>query len=585
MAADGAGALWSTATGGAGVTRFDPTTGALRTFTAGDDPAFASSRRTVPSALGGVWLLEGHQVRRFDGERFADVVPTPVELCDVLEASDGALVGVTCPSDEEDSAVQVHRWAGDGWRLLPRDMEATSRFLGLLAPDQSGGVWFMQYGWVGGVVYWDGAGWTVFEGAPAGWGAATASAGGGLWTVGELGLRHLAAAGWTVIPDSGIGSVQSMVEADGVLWVAGTESDPWSAAPGDPLQPLLVARWDGRLWTRLDPAGEPGLAGPPFDSASLATVGGRVWLAVGGGLLLAEGEGWTPVLESMAPASAEHLVAAGPDEAWVVDRGAFWRLNAGRWTAPAGAHLSGTTTADVALAPDGALWAAAGSGLLRFDGARWQQVARAETLTSEAASAAGLAQLAIAPDGAVWVTSVTGRMLRVGEGVSQQQRIPPVVDVQVAPDGTVWGSTGGAWGLGSEFGWRGDDGQWMEEHPWPSDGGASNCAGELAVGPAGVWALRRCWGDTGEPAASQLAHFDGVRWTVHTDADGEPFGAIAGVAATPDGTLVIAAESGLLAHRESGWTRLLPEAYTSVAASPEGDVWLTDATGVYRLDL
>ena len=87
---------------------------------------------------------------------------------------------------------------------------------------------------------------------------------------------------------------------------------------------------------------------------------------------------------------------------------------------------------------------------------------------------------------------------------------------------------------------------------------------------------------TGEAAGAEQAQFDGARWTVYPDADGRAFGSIAGVAVTPQGSLIVAAESGLLAHDTAGWTVLLPDSYATVAAAPDGALWLTNASGVFR---
>jgi ligand-binding sensor domain-containing protein len=98
-----------------------------------------------------------------------------------------------------------------------------------------------------------------------------------------------------------------------------------------------------------------------------------------------------------------------------------------------------------------------------------------------------------------------------------------------------------------------------------------------------VWAIRQCWDRVaGEEVAAELAQFDGARWTVYTDADGRAFGSIAGAAVTSQGSLIVASESGLLAHDTAGWTRLLPDSYASVAVGPDDALWLTDPSGIYR---
>ncbi len=178
-----------------------------------------------------------------------------------------------------------------------------------------------------------------------------------------------------------------MVEAGGALWVAGTAQDPWSASQQGEAEPAIVARWDGTSWTRYGP--ESGLdlcASPDICAVSLAAAGGRVWAAGREGLFRLDGDRWTNVLPAVAPAFAERMVVTGPDEAWVIDSGAPWRLKGGRWSESPGVGRLGGVVVDLARGPDGGLWAATTFGLARFDGERWREVADVVTLTGSAAN-------------------------------------------------------------------------------------------------------------------------------------------------------------------------------------------------------
>ena len=68
---DGAGILWAREDGGR-LVRFDPASGTARAWTVTDDAAFETTD-IAPARDGGVWLLNGWTLRRFDGPVFGDV--------------------------------------------------------------------------------------------------------------------------------------------------------------------------------------------------------------------------------------------------------------------------------------------------------------------------------------------------------------------------------------------------------------------------------------------------------------------------------------------------------------------------------
>ena len=583
VAADGLGALWWA---GSGMWRFDPASGVLRNYTADDDVAFATQWRTVPSVLGGVWVLDESQARRFDGERFAPALPTPVEFCRLAEGVDGALFGVSC--DTNGLVAGVYRWGEGRWEPLDLDLEGVDGSLELLGVEPSDGLWFQAYGAPSGLVHWDDGAWAAYptaNGVLLGGGPVAMATGGGVWAAAEGVVARFTQAGWTPpIPDSGLTYVASMAEAGGTLWVAGTEQDPWAETQQGDAVPVVVAGWDGTSWTRYGPESGLDLVGPNlgFD-ISLSAAGGRVWAAGREGLFRLDGERWTHVLPATAPAFAERMVVTGPDEAWVVDRGVLWRVKGGRWSLAPRVGLLSNAVVDLAQGPDGALWAATASGLARLADGRWRDVADVRSLTGRATGFAGFASVTVAPDGAVWALEDDGRVVRIGDGVSVPQ--PAVAlggDLQVAADGTVW-AAGYSWEGGGGVKRRGADGRWTPEYPWGKGPVTESCNTDLAVAQGDGWAVRRCWaGVLGEEEGAELAQFDGAGWTVHHDADGRPFGSIAGIAVTPQGSLIVAADSGLLAHDTAGWTRLLPDSYASVAVAPDGALWLTDPSGVSR---
>ena len=577
MAADGAGVLWWS---GGSVSRFDPATGALRTFTADDDPAFAMQQRTVTSVLGGVWLLESGRVRRFDGERFFPALPTPVEFCQLAEGGEGACSASACrPRADCPRLPLVPERLGARWSRAGRG----GRCPELLGVETSGGLWFQQYGVINGLAHWDAGTWTTYDeagGMPLGWGPVALAGGGGVWVGGEGGVARLPQGQWTPTADSGLAWVVSMVEVGGALWMAGRARDPWSPIEQGDSNPVLVARWtaaggsdtDRRAgWTCSSPtwgrncpwpprAAGSGRRAPRVSSASTAPGGPRCLRP------------WRRPMRS----GCWWRLGAKPGSSTGACRGGSRAAGGRRPRLTAG---PGNPVVDLAQGPRGSLWAASRSRLLRFDGTRWRGVADLARLTGMPPGDAGFASIAVAPDGAVWAMTDGGRLVRVGQGVSVPQPGPAQYgDLQIATDGTVWASS---WGAAGGVSVRGADGRWAPESPWPGDEAAQGCTADLAVAPRGVWAVRRCW-TPWESEAAELAQFDGSRWTLHHDADGRPFGSIAEMAVTSQGSLIVASESGLLARDTAGWTGFSPDSYGSVAVAPDGVLWLADATGVYR---
>ncbi len=196
---------------------------------------------------------------------------------------------------------------------------------------------------------------------------------GDVWT-----LRH-DADGWTTgtLPDSPFGAVDSIaVGGDGTVWAA-TSSEEY---PGPA---YCLARFAGGHWEMVGPQGvvRNGWFGPVSSCSAdvLVAPNGDVWASIDTG-------------------------AGAPERHAVRFDGRVWTVYGEDDGLPA---LSGTmdpsgygagSGEDLAVAPDGTVWASTSSGLAHFDGARWR--------ISDPGQHFG--PVSVAPDGAVWIVGPIG---------------------------------------------------------------------------------------------------------------------------------------------------------------------------------
>ena len=191
------GAFWTIGPGR--LTRSDPSGATTGEWDYLDDPAFGSYTIT-PARGGGVWLSGLGDIRWFDGQRFADVIPTPTasgDLTGIAEAPDGAVWATSYQSAPQ-------RWNGVAWEALCDDHGATREGSSRLAVSPDRTIWFTSGG---DLVHVDATGSTL---------------------------------GSVTIPDTDRAGTDAMiVAADGSVWLA---------------SPSLVQRFDGR-WTTIGGAG------------------------------------------------------------------------------------------------------------------------------------------------------------------------------------------------------------------------------------------------------------------------------------------------------------------------------------------
>jgi hypothetical protein len=283
------------------------------------------------------------------------------------------------------------------------------------------------------------------------------------------------------------------------------------------------------------------------------------------------------------------LLAVSAQEVWTFSSESFddptdvWHFADGVWVSYPltrdSAWLQG-----LAVAPDGTVWAAAGERAFSFDGVEWtrrshraadvavdeagnvwiggqlgdhqlwlarldgQSWTRVDPNTQVPSGSSGATSLAVTPDGEVWIGGSfeeqlcfampcpTGTELMRYDGATLEAvpiqnphstRLPAIMALEAAPDGTVWAAADA--GL---FSYDGAEWAWVDvgceglSDPW-----GMTDSDDLAVGPDGtVWF--NC--DRG------LVSFDGTEWTTWVEGQW-----VYAVDVAPDGTVWYSGETGL----------------------------------------
>jgi hypothetical protein len=292
------------------------------------------------------------------------------------------------------------------------------------------------------------------------------------------------------------------------------------------------------------------------------------------------------------PSTPAAITVAGTGDIWVGANDGVWRFS----EAETGRKGRGDV-ADLAIAPDGTVWAAFWSGntvslaVLKYE--TWVDYPRPEGYFGNITTDQG---------GTLWWGSNSGlHRLEVDEWVNVDDAIPDAYDasetntlevrVEAAPDGAVW--VGTWWGLGPESGGLARfDGTVWDEIPLP--GGQPAPVYNLAVAPNGdLWVVLAELGP-GEDDDWSLARFDGDSWTVFTEADGMPHNLVYSMAAGPDGVVWLtqrpttntpgASGGGIVAFDGEQWTSFIEdENVRDVAVEPDGTVWLA-GDRLYRIE-
>jgi len=580
LVADGNGILWAREEDGR-LLRYDPATGAARTWTVSDDAAFVSSE-IIPAKAGGVWLIEGKSLRGFDGAVFRDVIDAPVDIAVATEAPDGSLWVATWDG-------VVLRWDGSAWTSLGPVRPNGDASVSAIAVDATGHPWI---GWAlysasdgnpgsGWVSRYDGSWWTTFDAKDAASLGGTVSAiaqspDRAIWVATAAGLARFDGSSWTDVTAQPWGTHLRSVAAGpgGEIWVEAEDPTDYT---------VTVGRFDGRTWTTYEAAGGNN------STTWVAPAKDGVFAASWDGLYRLSTYGWTrmwPAAPSTLQASGGSwpLLAVSADELWSRSQTGVWHFQDGTWTREMiGQRYPNGVVNAMALASDGTVWAAGDEGVAYQRDGRWTVV------DTQIASA-----IAVDRGGTVWAWGIApawaGTLcnvwtLRFVGTAWVRADVPgcPYLDGvrQAAVD-----ASGGVWaGAAPITGGYGDLAH-FDGHSWQlvtSLGGVTvGHARLLGTTPDGdLWIAAQDASTDGNPM--RLARFDGKDWTV-TQLPLDPnWNAVL----APDGTLWASGSSRGLAHLDgqrltfpypvvfSGWD-------TVSAVAPDGTVFGELASSILR---
>ncbi len=467
-----------------------------------------------------------------------------------------------------------------------------------------------------------------------------------LWVATSGGLVRQEGERWVPLPapfnDANVPIVALDAGSDGAVWGA-TEAElvrfdgdtvtPFaSAAPSERLLayrvPGLAAAPDGAVYVayageepirRLDPlSGDrelidtgPRLARWAANGALLLDDSGALWAGVGDSVRRLAGGQWSELAgPSDLPANVLTDLAHDGRALWLSSVLGLARFD-GRWQSFGVADgLPTDDTRALAVAPDGALWAAFDTplrGLARYGADGWQTL----TCPTAAPTSAAIIDAAQTPD-ALWFATATG--VSRTDGVNwrtfdRRDGLPDdAVAAVVAHGDTVWAAT--ARGIARY------DGAWRVVSDAPAVALAVASGGALwaydgrelfrvdqdgtRVAPPLPTTVRdlaatddAVWLATPDGAL----RYDGL-WTVFTPAEGLPSIDVTAIGAGDDGR-VWAATSGdegqieivtfdgarWVAHpnRDVAAEQLAGRSVLRILAAPDGDVWLATSAGLERL--
>ena len=481
------GILWAATAGG--VVAWDPGTGRHKTYTVYDGLPTTDIQSVAVSKGGDVWVgtMESG-LARFDGIKWERVKSGNFDQV-VAVTSDGSVWAVDGYGRDG-----LGRLKDGQWQVFTGDVGLPLNDVRAAFPVTGGGLW-VNVGWgsTARIARFDGNTWRAYslaDGLPVEQvSIVAASSPDVLWLQGPQGiyrfdggqstlvLAHGAMArevrSFAAAPDGSLwfDSVDPLVPFDGygvsgygVSRIRGQARTDYTVADGLPSNKVtrILSEPDGTIWVDTS-AGiarfrdDVWRAYATSDSIggtvrSLATdSGGTIWLAThGGGASQFGGAWWQRYTEEQGLAS-NYLWSCAVDEGdtvwfgtWV--SGLVSKFDGRVWTSygPDDGLASSGYVRDLAVAPDGDIWAATGGGVAHFDGQAWRMITQMDgTVVGNVRS------IAVGPDGAIWAgLSQEGRVARLRDGVwevfGEEQGLTAgdyVFSLAISSDGTAFAGT------------------------------------------------------------------------------------------------------------------------------------------------
>jgi hypothetical protein len=278
------------------------------------------------------------------------------------------------------------------------------------------------------------------------------------------------------------------------------------------------------------------------------------------------------------------------------------RLKDGVWTY----FQRNAPIAGLAVAPDGTMWVATGSGVFSFDGEQWTRRFHSDA-----------EQIVVGEDGTVWIGGIrddnsdTAPLWLARWNGESFVRVDPMpwdppregrpasshLAMAAAPDGEVWMATAGFRLISGLMHYDGvtlhtvQIGQiadYQDEDPVTSPVPLSVC--DIEVAPNGdVWVagFMGFTEQTYKPVV--LARFDGEAWTLYDwppavpSEQGEDL-LLSDMAVGPDGVVWFASGDGLRTFDGTDWiAHIEGEPVYAVDVAPDGTVWYKLGDGLHRL--
>lgn len=432
--------------------------------------------------------------------------------------------------------------------------------------------------------------WTAADGLPHDRATSVAAGGGAVWAATPKGVARFDGDGWTTYA-----AAEGLAHDEAVRVAAGADGTVWAVTTGeqggqDGRSEFGLSRFDGEEWTSWTTAGE--LAVDNLGALAVAA-DGSVWIDVlfgadaAGGEEIAvanfDGQEWTRAVvdDGHNVRSATSLAVAGDGAVWAATRAGVYRFDGQNWAGWLGAE----NFRSVAVGEDGTVWAATRRGVWRFDGNAWT------SWTTEVSPPDQIRSMAVTRDDTLWAAMGQTGLARFD---GQQWTVYPPEDTAglqatqgyavAAGGGSVWAASSDSLGGAVRF----DVGEWTAYTP---EGGLAHAAVDaLTVGADGtLWAASHALATEGHDYG--LSRFDGGQWTTWTGEDGLPQATVTALAVGGDGTVWAGTQqSGVWRFDGETWTTytdadgLASRAVNDVAVAGDGTLWAATRIGLSRFD-